>query len=345
MILFLIVFMISCSNPPYRGKDVLGAEEFVLDSYKIREGKFSILEMEGRPFITLPPDYLEEYKDVIQDGDVLQIALFHPVRNDIVNAVREIGQSVGFRVTNGCIVLPDLHAIKISGLTLEEARLKIQNEYLRHIQDMEVFLTYKDRLERKVELAGMVAVPSVPVDGKIRLFEVLAKAKVPVDANFFRSYLVREGHFVAVDMYRLMKEGDMSQNIVMQGGDKIYIASPSASTVMVMGEVGKAGLIDVPSGSMPLRDALAKAGGILFTGDKAYIQVFRGNILRPKIYTIHWQHIIRLPTDSLLLMPGDIVHVAATPITEWNRFISQLFPSFTAIDLFCRGYTGLITIK
>ena len=41
---------------------------------------------------------------------------------------------------------------------------------------------------------------------------------------------------------------------------------------------------------------------------------------------------------------SDIVYVAATPITEWNRFISQLFPSFTAIDLFCRSMTGIIAI-
>jgi len=36
-------------------------------------------------------------------------------------------------------------------------------------------------------------------------------------------------------------------------------------------------------------------------------------------------------------MPGDIVYVASKPITEWNRFISQLLPSFTWIDLFQKG--------
>ena len=42
-----------------------------------------------------------------------------------------------------------------------------------------------------------------------------------------------------------------------------------------------------------------------------------------------------------ILMPGDVVYVAAKPITEWNRFISQLLPCFTGIDVIgksCRGW-------
>ena len=43
----------SCTNPPYRGSDVLGADEFVMDSYRIREGKLSILSMQGKESKTL----------------------------------------------------------------------------------------------------------------------------------------------------------------------------------------------------------------------------------------------------------------------------------------------------
>lgn len=137
----------------------------------------------------------------------------------------------------------------------------------------------------------------------------------------------------------------MSQNIVMRGGDKIYIADAAASTLMVMGEVRQEKVIDVPSGSLSLREALALAGGIPYTGDKGCIQVIRGNILRPKIYTLNWKHVMRLPTTSLLLMPGDIVYVAATPITEWNRFITQIFPTLTGIELFRKGVSGVVAIQ
>lgn len=322
----------SCSGP-YMGKDLYGADEFVLDSYKIREGKFSILEMEGVCIDELDEELLEEYKDVVAEDDVLQVSLYNPKRPDIVSAVQTIGGIVGYKVKDGQIRLPDVPPIYVEGLTLEEVRQKIQDYYNNQIADTEVFVTYKDRIVRKVQFMGLSGVSSIPVDGKMRLFDLLSMARIPIEANLFKSYVLRDGLMLPVDMRRLVKEGDMSQNIVMQGGDKVYIAEPSASTLMVMGEVGRERTIPLPNGFMSLRQALAESGGISYTGDTSYIQIIRGNIAQPKIYTLSWEHVIHLPNDSLLLMPGDIVYVAAKPITEWNRFISQLLPSFTGFDV------------
>ncbi len=328
---FPLVFLLAfgCSSP-YMGKDLFGADEFVLDSYKIREGKFSILEMEGKELGELDDSMLDEYQDKIHEDDVLQVAIYNPKRKDVADAVEYIGSRIGYRVVNGQISLPDLPPVTVAELTLDAAKEKIQALYHEHIHDTEVFVAYKERIMRKVELAGLVALPSVPVDGKIRLFDVLSKARIPTEANLFKSYIIRDGCFLPVDMNKLMKEGDMSQNIVVRGGDKIYIAEPSAASLMVMGEVGRERVVNLPSGFMPLRQALAESGGIPYTGDKSYIQVIRGN---GKIYTLSWEHVIHLPNDSLLLMPGDIVYVAAKPITEWNRFISQLLPIFGGFDV------------
>jgi len=341
LIICTFLMLASCGNPPYTGKDVLGADEFVMDSYKIREGKFSILQLEGKPYSELSPDLLQEYKDIIQEGDVLEIAVYHPTRTDIASAVQAIGSTVGYRVIEGKVRLPDLEPIEVQGLTMEEARQKLQNAFTGQIKDVQVFLAYQDRIERKVELAGLVLQSTIPVDGRIRLFETLSVAKVPPNANFFKSYVIRENRLLPVDLFKLIKEGDMSQNIVMQGGDKVYIAEPSASTLMVLGEVGQERVVDLPNGFMTLRQALAEAKGIPYTGNKSYIQVIRGNILHPKIYTLTWDHVIHLPNDSMLLIPGDIVYVAATPITEWNRFVTQLLPTFIGIDLISKGIKSI----
>ena len=338
----LFLLLVAGCSGPYMGKDLFGADEFVLDSYKIRAGKFSILEMEGKDPGELDEAMLDEYQDTIHEDDVLQVAIYNPKRADVSAAVEYVGSKIGYRVVNGEITLPDLPPITVADLTLEQARTKIQDLYQEHIRDTEVFLTYKERIARKVELAGLVALSSVPVDGKIRLFDVLSKAKMPTEANLFKSYMIRDGSFLPVDMNKLIKEGDMSQNIVMRGGDKIYIAEPSAATLMVMGEVGRERVVNLPSGYMPLRQALAESGGIPYTGDKSYIQVIRGSIAKPKIYTLNWEHVIHLPNDSLLLMPGDIVYVAAKPITEWNRFISQLLPIFGGFDVISKQMQLLV---
>src|SRR3990167_8229938 len=114
---FLALYLASCSGP-YMGKDLFGADEFVLDSYKIREGKLSILEMEGYSVAELGDEDLEEYQDRIHEDDVLRIFLYHPKRHDIVQAVSEIGNSIGYQVVGGEISLPDISSVKVEGLTL-----------------------------------------------------------------------------------------------------------------------------------------------------------------------------------------------------------------------------------
>lgn len=331
-LLFIFVLLISssCSTP---GCDyaVMGADEFVIDSYQIRQGKLAILALEGKEIGELPPDAMYEYRDVIAEDDILNIVIYHPTRKDLMDATQFINDTIGFRVTDGCVDLPEIASIRVAGLTLDEARELLQEKFREQIHDIEVFLTYKDRLTRKVELTGMVTTSTVHVDGKIRLYEVIAKAHIPPTANWFMSYIVREGRPLPIDLHQLINEGDMSQNIVMRGGDKIFIASPSDSNVMLMGELRNPRAVSLPYGFMSLREALVSAGGIPFTGDRRHIQVIRGNLQCPKIYVLAWEHIIHLPNDSLLLMPGDTVYISETPITQWNRFIEQLLPSFNGV--------------
>lgn len=332
LILFLAIFVSSCSRSCH-DYTVVGADEFVIDSYKIRQGKLSILELEGVCTTDLPEDAMDEYEDVIAEDDILNIVIYHPKRKDIMESINYINNVTGgFKVYQGQISLPDIPAIQIAGLTLEEARAKLNEEFNKQISDTEVFIRYNNRLSRKVELAGLVATDSVPVDGKIRLYEVVSKAHIPPQANLFKSYVLREGQPLAVDLHKLMNEGDMSQNIVMHGGDKVFIAAPTDSKAMVMGEVLLPGPINLPYGFISLREALVTARGIPYTGDKRNIQVIRGNLPCPKIYCLSWEHIIHLPNDSLLLMPGDTVYVSEKPITKWNRFIDQLLPSVTGIQ-------------
>jgi polysaccharide biosynthesis/export protein len=336
-LLFVPFIFSGCTHPCRQQYDIYGADEFVIDSYKIRQGKLAILEMEGDDQEELPCDAMDEYIDIIAEDDILNVAIYHPKRRDIMEAVQFINNSVGFRVVNGSLCLPDSPSIEVAGLTLEEARNKIQTTYQEHIKDVEVFIKYTDRLSRKVELTGAVAIPVIPVDGKIRLYEVLAKAHIPNNANFFKSYVVREGKQLPVDFYKLIHQGDMTQNIVMRGGDRIFIANPSDTNVMVMGEVGSPRPVNLPYGFISLKEAIISAGGIPFTGDRNCIQVIRGNLPNPKIYMLSWDHLIHLPNDSLLLMAGDTVYITEKPITQWNRFIDQLLPS-------CAGFQNVYGI-
>lgn len=338
-ILFLFVAVALCGcNGPYRGENVVGADEFVMDSHQIAMGKFSILDLQGKNTHShLPNEYLEEQCDAIHEDDVLGIMVHHPSKSALPGSIERISKGRGYPVVNGAITLPELGMVSVAGLTLEEAARKIQDEYMGSLADVEVFLSYSQRRWERVELAGLVQAAAIPTDGKLRLWDVLAQAKVSPEANLFASYVIRDNTFVPVDLTRLLIQGDMSQNIVMRGGDKVYIADPATTHLLVMGEVRQPRSLPLPRGTISLRDALAAAGGIPYTGDRRYIQVIRGGIVNPKIYTLNWKHIVALPNESLLCMPGDIVYVATTPLADWSRFVMQLLPTYTAIESLAKG--------
>lgn len=334
-VILSLIFLVCCTScsPPCCDYSVYGVDEFVTDSYKIRQGKQAILEMEGYEVEDLPEDTLWEYKDVIAEDDILNIVVYHPTRKDLMESIHFLNESVGgFKVHQGMIDLPDIPPVFVKGLSLEEGRIRLRDAYQEQIHNLEVFITYRDRLTRKVEIIGLTQTATVPVDGKMRLYEVLAKAHIPNNANLFMSYVMRGGCPLPIDLHQLINQGDMCQNIVMRGGDKIFIASPTDAMVMLMGEIASPRPIPVPYGFISLREALVTAGGIPYTGDRQRIQVIRGNLQCPKIYVVAWEHIIHLPNDSLLLMPGDTVFVSETPITKWNRFIDQLLPSYTGFQ-------------
>ncbi|MEX2305910.1 MAG: polysaccharide biosynthesis/export family protein [Waddliaceae bacterium] len=342
--IFSVILLSSCCCPPPNCDfQVTGPDEFVIDSCQIKQGKQAILAMMGEYPGAFPMDALDEYENMIGEGDILSINVYHPTRKDLREAFDNINKNMGgFTVNHGYINFPNVQPVYVEGLTLEEARALVQQKLQDEIQDVEVYITYKDRLRNRVELTGMVGTSFIPVDGKIRLYDLISQARIDIKkANWFKSYVMRDGIPLAVDIHKLIYEGDMNHNIVMRGGDKVFIADLNESPVIVLGEVNLPTAVPAPNGYITLPEAIVAARGIPFTGDNCHIQIIRGDLECPKIYVISWSHIVHLPNESMLLMPGDTVYVSEKPITEWNRFISQLLPSLFGVRDFRMTYNLL----
>ena len=228
-----------------------GLEDFIADSSQISKGKYAILRLEqnGSPDL---PSLHASCDECVMDGDELTIALYSPYRRDHADAFEMINQTAGFRICDGKVALPRLGPIDVEGLTLNQLKEKIQTAYREEIPDGKIFINYKKRRARFVQIIGAEK-GVVPVDGKMRLNEVLAMAVVPPSSNLFKSNVIRDGNILPVDLYKLIHEGDESQNIVMRGGDQIFIARGPDAAVMVTGEVRHPKVIPVPYGFLPLQ--------------------------------------------------------------------------------------------
>lgn len=308
----LLLFAAGCTPPVYE-QTTYGLDDFIADSAS--QGNCTQLE----PF-------QEIKEEQIIEGDELSIALYNPSRKDHVQSLKSLNQSIGFQVREGKVVFPHLGEIEVEGLTLPEIRDKAQCLYREQFSDGQIFINFKKKKERFVQIIGGRK-GKVSVDGSTRLNEVLAKAGVSPSANLFKSHVVRNGEILPIDFYRLIHEGDPSQNIVMREGDQIFLAACSDASILVTGEIPKSIVVPVPYGTIPLREALAIAGGIPFTGDKCCIGIIRGGVERPKVYCLNWRELGNVSNQSLLLMPGDVVVISETHLVQWNRFIDQLQPS------------------
>jgi polysaccharide export outer membrane protein len=327
IVLFVFLSSIAFANddcPPY---EVLSSQDFVNDSiFILTKGKAAILEMQNKEVDELPEDALKKFEPTIQEGDLLTITVYHHSRQDWMNDVMHLNNlRGGIKVIDGKVAIPELAPTIVEGLTLKEAKEKIRDELRKEIKDADVYVKMREKkTTHSVLLSGLVAGREIPVDGNTTLFEVLSRARIVGEANLFASYVLRNDRPISVDMFKLLKDGDMSQNIIMQPGDKIYIAQASDHFIVVMGEVRAPRTIPVISGRISLRKALAIAHGIPFTGSRNHIQVIRGGICHPKIYDLSLDCILSEPNHNLLLIPGDIVYISRKPISHWNMYISEL---------------------
>lgn len=325
LLLYSLIFLLSaCTSPVYQ-ETTYGIEDFVADSSQISRGKFAILALKKRSGDSAAL-WQESCEETLLDGDEVTLSLYHPRRPDYAQAIQNINNKVGFRVCDGKMNLPHLGSIEVDGLTLNQLKQTLQNAYQQELPGSKIFVDFKRKKVRAVQIIGG-ARPMVEIDANTRLSEVIAKAVIPPHSNLFKSLVIREGEELPIDLYRLIHEGDEKQNIVMHDGDQIFIAQGSDAAVMVTGEVLKPKVIPVPYGFIPLREAIAIAGGIPFTASQRCIGVIRGDFIRPKIYCLNWCELEHVSNQSSLLMPGDVVVLSEKPITQWNRFIDQLQPN------------------
>lgn len=157
-----------------------------------------------------------------------------------------------------------------------------------------------------------------------------------------------------VNLWKLLSEGDISQNVLLRSGDRVFIPKleaivqrdedfkvisnssifPETFPVRVIGEVMKAGLYELPSKTPYINSAIAVASGYNLDANKRTVLVLRktvkGNI--SKIY-------VNPNKNDLLLRPNDIVvvnaksYVGSVRIADYvTRFISPTFGVPNAIN-------------
>lgn len=131
-------------------------------------------------------------------------------------------------------------------------------------------------------------------------------------ADYSRSFILRDGKRMPVDFNRLLKEGDLSQNIYLQPDDFIFVRPVDVANVYVLGAVA-APHIATYRRDLTISELLISAGGTLKYAQNGKVVIVRGGLTTPRIAEVDYHAIVTGKAVNVRLLPGDIVYVPYTP--------------------------------
>lgn len=142
-----------------------------------------------------------------------------------------------------------------------------------------------------------------------------------------------------LDLWRLINEGDTSQNIVLQSGDTVFVPKlenippndeafktlitssmyPEVFPVRVIGEVNRAGVMDLPTNTPYLQSAVAMAAGYSVDADQQTVLVYRQNF-DGKISKL----VVNPKKVNFMLRPNDLVEVKGRKMLKAVRIADYI---------------------
>jgi polysaccharide export outer membrane protein len=232
-----------------------------------------------------------------------------------------------------------LPGLDLWGLTLGQAKQLIEREMNRYLAGAQIAIALRGIESRRVWLLGQLHSAGVyPVYAPMTLLESISLAGGFLSsaggaggpeqgADLQHSFVVRQGQLMPVDFNRLIKEGDMSQNIYLQPDDFVYVPSAVAQEVYVLGAVRSPKPAPATSGTT-LISAIASAGGTLKDAYLTQVGIVRGSLTRPKIAVVSYKDIVAGRAPDVRLEPHDIVYVPFSPYRNLAKYADLIMVTF-----------------
>jgi protein involved in polysaccharide export with SLBB domain len=167
------------------------------------------------------------------------------------------------------VSLPLIGNVKFEGLTIPEIEESLKRELSRFLTRPQVTVNPKEMNSQRVFLVGDFKKPVVStgpllpiylLKGGNTLLEALSDVEFYPEADLMAAYVGRGDKVIPVDIKALLMKGDLSQNILLEPGDRIVVPSP-LKEINVLGEVKSPSKYNVRMDTTFL-DALSLAGGV-----------------------------------------------------------------------------------
>jgi polysaccharide export outer membrane protein len=307
---------------------------------------------------SLSPDEMREVADQTVDGpyrlgptDVISVQVYLHPELDVPPITGNNNVGGALITSDGTTELPLLGEITLGGMTISQAQQTITQAYSKYIVDPKVAVQISSPNSLRYYLLGAFTTPGVkfPVH-PLDLLEALALGgSVDIaSADLKQAYVAQGSVKLPVDLYALLVEGDLSQNIPLASGDAVVIPAATNEEAFVFGSVTKPGPVPFASGGLSLLQAMAAAGldlTSLTNGEMSAIHIIRGNGRTAQFLVVDAAKIYNGQAASFTLEPGDIVFVPPTGVATWNQVLDQLLPALQVISDVLNPFVSIKYLK
>ena len=248
----------------------------------------------------LPPALAKEY--VIGTADLIAISVLDNKDLDTVVSV----------TPGGKIAVPLVGDIQAAGLTVAELTEQITQELAKKVKAPQVTVTLREVNSYRVYFLGRVAKPGILTSkSDVTLLQALSIAGGFQDgADLSLAYVARGRERVPVDFVKLLRQGDLSQNITLEPDDTVVIPDNPQNVIYVTGEVKTPGMLPfVHERGWTALKAVAAVGGFTQFAAKGRVSLIREEDGRRTIIPIDFNDVMRNPEagKDIPLKPGDIL--------------------------------------
>jgi polysaccharide biosynthesis/export protein len=192
--------------------------------------------------------------------------------------------------------------------------LDLQTEDTVVVPEITLGTNPQELLERRVYLLGKVSKPGVySIKSEVPvLHAVFLGGGIAEGADAASSFIMRDGHKIPVDLWRLIQKGDVSQNVMVKPEDTLVIPEGGevSTAVFIMGEVAKPGPYPKAE-TLSILKLVTLAGGFTKFAASNRATLIRQDGDKKILKKINLNDIIDDPAkyEDFAMRPGDVVIV------------------------------------
>jgi polysaccharide export outer membrane protein len=214
----------------------------------------------------------------------------------------------------GKISVPLIGEIQAAGLTAAELTKRLTEEFSKKVRSPQVTVTLREVNSYRFYFVGRVPRPGMYTSrAEVTLLQAISMAGGILDgADLAQAYVARGKERVPVDFVRLMRHGDLTQNITLNPDDTIVLPDNPQHVIYVMGEVKQPGMLAfVKERGWTATKAVAAVGGFTQYASRGKSYIIREEAGQKRTIPIDFNEFMKNPeaAKDVPLSAGDILVV------------------------------------